>query len=270
MKRTLLVTSILTLLLVPAWALATGTDAFTANKALPSSGDDVVVPLDVTNSRPLVALDIPLQFSEGATLDSVKFTERVASFQFKNANIDQGNRQVVIGLISMLATEAPDLAPGSGPVANLYFKLAPGVTEVQVNAVELTKPDHNLAFYYNDYSSGRPEVKAVQPEAALGAIVTTGQNVPKTYGLNQNSPNPFNPTTRISFALPAAGEVRMSVFNVLGQQVKELVNGAMDAGVHEVIWDGKDNNGTSVASGIYFYKINANNFVATKKMVLLK
>jgi molybdopterin-binding protein len=268
MKRTLLVTSILSLLLVPAWALA-GTDAFTANKALPSSGDDVVVPLDVTNSKPLVALDIPLQFSDGATLVSVDFTDRVASFQFKNASIDQANRQVVIGLISMMASEAPDLAPGSGPVANLHFKLAPGVNGVQVNTVELTKPDHNLAFYYNDYSSGRPEVKSIQPDAALGAVVQS-ENVPKTYMLSQNSPNPFNPTTKISFALPATGNVRLSVFNVLGQQVKELVNGAMDAGVHEVIWDGKDNNGTTVASGIYFYKINANNFVDTKKMVLLK
>lgn len=269
MKRTLLVTSILSLLLVPAWALATGTDAFTANKALPNSGDFVVVPLEVTNSKPLVALDIPLQYTEGATLDHVEFTDRVASFQFKNASIDAANHQVVIGLISMLASEAPDLAPGSGAVANLYFKLGEGISEVKVNSIELSKPDHNLAYYYNDYSSGRPEVVAIQPEAALSAVVKT-DNVPKTYALSQNAPNPFNPTTKISFALPATGDVHLSVFNVLGQQVKELVNGTMEAGVHEVIWDGKDNNGTSVASGIYFYKINANSFVSTKKMVLLK
>lgn len=270
MKRTLLVISILTLLLVPAWALATGTDSFVANKSLPGSGDEVVVPLEITNSKPLVALDIPLQFTEGATLDRVEFTDRVASFQVKIANIDNENRQVVIGLISMISSESPDLAVGSGPIANLHFKLASGVDRVQVNSVELSKPDHSLAFYYNDYSSGRPEVKAIQPDVSLSVVVQDGPNVPKTYALSQNSPNPFNPTTVIKFALPASGNVRLAVFNVLGQQVKELVNGAMDAGIHDVVWDGKDNNGATVASGIYFYKLNASNFVDTKKMVLLK
>jgi len=269
MKRTMLVTSILSLLLVPAWALATGTDAFTANKLVPGSADDVVLPLDVSNSKPLVALDIPLQFSDGATLTSVEFTDRVSSFQFKNAAIDNSNRQVVIGLISMMSSEAPDLAPGSGVVANLHFKLAPGVTSVTVNSVELTKPDHNLAFYYNDYSSGRPEVKTIEPDAILGRAEVK-DNLPKAFALAQNSPNPFNPTTKISFAMPAAGDVHLAVYNVLGQQVKELVNSSMDAGMHDVIWDGKDNNGSTVASGIYFYKLNIGSFVDTKKMVLLK
>lgn len=269
MKRTLLVTSILTLL-VPAFTIA-GTDTFVANKALPGSGDELVtVPIEVTNSQPLVALDIPLEFSEGATLESVTFGDRVASFEFKYPNIDNANRRVVIGLISMLTSEMPDLAPGTGVVANLHFKLAPGVSSVMVTPVDLTNPDHTLSYYYNDYSSGQPEVKMVKPEIQVGKVEPQDQVLPKSYALVQNSPNPFNPSTKISFALPQGGDVKLSVFNVLGQEVRELVNQPLEAGVHDVIWDGKDHAGSQVASGIYFYRIKATNFSDTKKMLLLK
>lgn len=269
MKRTLLVTSILTLL-VPAFTIA-GTDTFIANKALPGSEDElVVVPIEVTNSQALVALDIPLEFSEGATLEAVTFGDRVASFEFKYPNIDNANRRVVIGMISMLTSEKPDLAPGTGVVANLHFRLAPGVSSVTVTPTELTNPDHTLSYYYNDYSSGQPEVKMITPEIQVGKVESDVKALPKSYALVQNSPNPFNPSTKISFALPQGGDVKLSVFNVLGQEVRELLNQPLEAGVHDVIWDGKDHAGSQVASGIYFYRIKASSFTDTKKMLLLK
>ena len=274
MRRKMFITVVLTLLLAPVFALA-GTDAFVFDKPAPgiTGTDEVVVPLVVNNTQPLMALDIPLQYSEGATLlpgdQGVTFGDRVATFEFKYANRDDANRRVVIGLISMISSDKPDLAVGSGAVAYLHFKVDPGVKEITVTPIQLSSPDHQLAYYYNDYSNGQPQVREILPEVASSVVPVTG-NLPTSYGLTQNSPNPFNPTTRISFALPAAGEVKLAVFNVIGQQVKELVNSNMEAGVHEVIWDGKDANGSSVASGIYFYKIKANNFTDTKKMVLLK
>jgi len=85
-----------------------------------------------------------------------------------------------------------------------------------------------------------------------------------------NYPNPFNPTTTISFSLTSESDVSITVYNVKGQQVKQLVNDQLSAGSHTVEWSGKDNSNKSVASGIYYYKISAGKDTAMKKMLLLK
>ena len=96
--------------------------------------------------------------------------------------------------------------------------------------------------------------------------------IPEEYTLSQNFPNPFNPSTTIEFGVPgeAFQDVSLKVFNVLGQAVKELVNAQLPAGRHSVIWNGKDNLGAQVSSGVYFYQLNAGEFVAIKKLVLMK
>ena len=88
--------------------------------------------------------------------------------------------------------------------------------------------------------------------------------VPTTYSLGQNYPNPFNPSTTISFALPQSGDVKINIYNSLGQLVKTLYNNETKAGYHEVNWN------ANVASGIYYYTIKAGEFTQTKKMILLK
>ncbi len=106
-------------------------------------------------------------------------------------------------------------------------------------------------------------------ENATG-IAGSENALPATYFLSQNYPNPFNPTTSISFGLPAASEVRLEVFNLLGQRVRTLVNGDMEAGYKTVVWDGKDESGKAVSSGIYLYKLSATGFEKSQKMLLLK
>lgn len=88
---------------------------------------------------------------------------------------------------------------------------------------------------------------------------------PESFELRQNYPNPFNPTTRISFSLAKAGEVELKVYNVLGQEVETLVDDYYDAGDHEVLFDA-----SNMASGVYFYKVNAGDYSDVKKMTLLK
>ncbi len=85
-----------------------------------------------------------------------------------------------------------------------------------------------------------------------------------------NYPNPFNPTTTISFSLPEDGNVELSIYNVKGQKVKTLTNEFLVKGLHSIEWNGKDNNNKSVSSGIYFYKISAGKSTSMKKMLLLK
>ena len=88
--------------------------------------------------------------------------------------------------------------------------------------------------------------------------------------LRQNYPNPFNPETTISFNMPKGGFANLSIYNTKGQLVKTLANGMTQAGDHRLVWDGKDSKGSSVASGLYFYKLNANGRTETRKMMLMK
>ena len=99
----------------------------------------------------------------------------------------------------------------------------------------------------------------------------TEDDVPKANKLSQNFPNPFNPTTTIKFDVRAKGHVSLKIYNVAGQLVKTMVNEVMDAGFdYSMEWTGANNAGVKVASGVYFYSFEAENFKATKKMVLLR
>lgn len=95
--------------------------------------------------------------------------------------------------------------------------------------------------------------------------------VPTGITLEQNYPNPFNPDTKIKFKLEQSGPVRLSIFNVMGQEVRKLiVNRNLDSGYYTEIWDGKDNHGVYVPTGNYFYRIEQNGATQSKKMVMLK
>jgi fibronectin type 3 domain-containing protein len=88
--------------------------------------------------------------------------------------------------------------------------------------------------------------------------------------LNQNVPNPFNPTTLISFAVPSRSTVTLRVYDVQGRHVKTLLDDVVDAGVKNVVWDGTDERGNRVGSGVYFYQLKTANKLLTKRMVRLK
>ena len=96
------------------------------------------------------------------------------------------------------------------------------------------------------------------------------KNLPEKYSLSQNYPNPFNPSTVISYSLPRQSDVTISIINLLGQNVRTIINENQVAGKHELIWDGTDQSGRAVASGIYFYQISSGGFTESKKMIMLK
>ena len=94
--------------------------------------------------------------------------------------------------------------------------------------------------------------------------------IPEDFSLFQNHPNPFNPETEIRFALPQASHVVVKICNLLGEEIRLLVDEQRDAGYHRVRWDGKDKNGNAVASGVYLYQLQAGTFYEVKKMTLLR
>lgn len=94
--------------------------------------------------------------------------------------------------------------------------------------------------------------------------------LPHRYALDQNYPNPFNPVTTIAYTVETRGPVTIAVYNILGQPIVTIVDEVKPAGAHSVTWDGRDGEGDVMATGIYFYRIQAGDFIETRKMVLLK
>ena len=94
--------------------------------------------------------------------------------------------------------------------------------------------------------------------------------LPEKLALSQNYPNPFNPVTTIKYLLPFMSDVKLVIYNILGQEVFRLEQIAQQAGEHLVRWNGRNMKGSELSSGIYFYRLQAGDFIQTKKMVLLK
>ncbi len=108
---------------------------------------------------------------------------------------------------------------------------------------------------------------------ALGWTPLSVKELPGTpteFALDQNYPNPFNPTTSIRFSVPKEGQVKLDVYDMTGSLVKTILDEAVRSGNKEVVWDGTNNSGAKVASGMYLYRIQSNNFTAVKKMIMLK
>ncbi|MCB0724202.1 MAG: T9SS type A sorting domain-containing protein [Ignavibacteriae bacterium] len=101
--------------------------------------------------------------------------------------------------------------------------------------------------------------------ATVSSIFQTSSSLPERYNLNQNYPNPFNPSTNIKFDIANTGPVKITIYNSLGMQVETLVNENLSPGSYQVNW-----NASSISSGTYFYRIETDGFVETKKMLLIK
>ena len=94
--------------------------------------------------------------------------------------------------------------------------------------------------------------------------------VPEEIVIDQNYPNPFNPETTIQYQLNKAGPVKLEIYSVTGQRVRTLVNENLEAGNHQIRWDGRNDAGVQVSSGTYFYRLDAGGTAETKKMILMK
>jgi hypothetical protein len=155
-----------------------------------------------------------------------------------------------------------------------YLPESPGAPGI---GVDNDPPVSGRGKYYQtstgwqDFASGNLMITAFTTDTTtITGNEQVANTIPKTYELSQNYPNPFNPTTLINYQLPEAQNVSLEVYNSLGEKIRTLVNGAQSAGYHTVQWDGLNNSGRSVASGMYLYRITAGKFVSVKKMLLLR
>jgi subtilisin family serine protease len=130
-------------------------------------------------------------------------------------------------------------------------------------------------YYYVDdvVLSGyvfRSDIGETSDAIYAGGSAKMVASIPDQVSLSQNYPNPFNPETFVSFGLPERAQVSLFIYNMLGEKIKTLVSGEMDAGTYSIHWNGEDEAGNSVASGIYFYRLTTKSFDQTMTMVLMK
>ena len=94
--------------------------------------------------------------------------------------------------------------------------------------------------------------------------------IPTTFEISSNYPNPFNPVTNIRYQLPEISDVKLVVYNLIGQKIRTLVDGQKNIGYYNIQWDGLNDNGHQAATGIYIYRFEAGDFVKSQKMILMK
>ena len=145
-------------------------------------------------------------------------------------------------------------------------------------AVEFTTVD---TFFVDDVADGNYEywITAVDlngNESDPSIIVTVtlaiddGLTVPTEFALQQNYPNPFNPSTQIQYALPTDANVSITIYDLMGRQIRTLINEQVSAGYHSTLWNATNDLGSPVSAGVYIYTISASEFRDVKKMILLK
>lgn len=154
------------------------------------------------------------------------------------------------------------LTPDSGGIFEVRYVVSDSIadsTSTEISFLEGMAADSNLATIALDYING-----TIQISTSVG-VGDSASAIPQSYQLCQNYPNPFNPATTIHFELPRATHVTLTVFNILGQVTLRALDEKREAGMYNVSVDG-----SQLASGVYFYRLLAGDFVQTKKMLLIK
>ena len=252
---------LLVCLFISIWSLKVDAarDSDAADRALVSTDESLIaqdgktlnVPICISTLKPLSGFQLSLKFNPNIlTPERPTTTERTAGMSVAYNVSD--NRIIVL----VYDVSGATIHPGDGPVLSIPFSImkdADGETEIRFQQVILADE----------------EAKSV-PVDIKSVPVTIEKALPSSYDLLQNYPNPFNPETVVQFQLPEAACVTLTICNVLGQEIRTLVNERKEGGYYKVIWDGRNEVGQHVASGIYFYSLKAGTFSNVKKMMMLK
>ncbi len=171
--------------------------------------------------------------------------------------------------VQALLNKVAGLLPDSLVAGTISTSGAKSLTQAQLGAYWdylLVMKDGSLGVHNAKYTFAL----LTRALGTLTGVKVLDNKVPSTYALEQNYPNPFNPTTTINFSVPKTGIVNVSVYNSIGQLVKVLANDSYVPGTYQVTWNGMNEQGNQVASGVYFYKLTSKSYVRTMKMMLLK
>ncbi len=246
-----------------------------------------ITPAVTIFSNPTVGYDCGVAYDSG--------TYKTVGTSFEITGLDGTNSldDAVGGIIDFFDIGGAPLSPPTNlavdEITGLFTWDAPAIDELTGYDVyldgNLQGNTTDLEWQFTDLINGttyEAGVEAVYDEGVSDLVTidftyngtSAGNNLVTVTELKGNYPNPFNPSTTIAFSISIPGHVTLEVFNIKGEKVKILVDGVLDVNNHTVTWNGTDNAGKSVASGVYFYKLisdgNSGRYTSTKKMILLK
>lgn len=232
----------------------TGVDASAADFTINRSGGDTRGPVVVAGS--IVVDPNPIRVP-----DPVNLTATVT-------DVTTGNSNVTAAEWSHGSTPAP---AGTGTAMGGSFISPTVLVNATINSQNLNIGDEKIWVRGRDAAGNWGNATALNVIVLGGAASVDGSgSIPRVFALYSNAPNPFNPLTTIRFDMPRSAQVHLEILDVSGRRVRTLVDGTVDAGARSVVWDGRDGSGQPVGSGMYFYKLDAGDFHATRKMTLLK
>ena len=159
-------------------------------------------------------------------------------------------------IVVLYNTDGASISAGEGPILTIPYQQEASVKGLVIEELILVGIDGNVIPIEDIKTSSGAEL-----------------GIPLNYSLSQNYPNPFNPTTSIQYSVSSGQSpphVTLKIYNILGQEMRTLVNTSQEPGYYTVTWDGKDALGNEVSSGVYFYRLRAGDFTATRRMVLMK
>jgi hypothetical protein len=257
-----------------SWAqIYSDTDTMSIIGSTGYAGDTVSVQLNLINTFAVGGIQSRLAFDNYTFVaDTVLLTSRAHMYDLF------GNYFGEPGIASFFATSLHPIENyipiGSGVVATLVLTIrnssVPGVYPIIFEDSDSSTHENALSNIYGD-SLIVPILVSGEIEVLPSASVGDDQALPQLFVMTQNYPNPFNSETEISFALDSPRQVRLTVFDILGQKVADLFSGEAPAGRVVAKWDGKGENGKNVNSGIYFYRLeDSGGKSVTKRMTLLK
>ncbi len=220
----------------------------------------------------------------GGTTDDLLYQDirgERGSFFYRFDVSSSGNFDVTIFLMAPAFgsgnTVMDVLAEGSTAISSLDIDAAAGGTFqalTQTFTVNVTDGTLDLEFVEVNKGAVVSAITVIQQAAPIfvknGGQSQLTANIPDKFQLFQNFPNPFNPSTRIRYDLPQSSSVRLKIYNLLGEEVRTLVNQFQSAGSYEIEWDARDNAGVKVPTGIYIYQLRGEGVVGIRKMVLLR
>lgn len=242
---------------IEATELGPGTDEWTTH------GDTKIMRLAILQT-----------FGVSATAPAGTTDTSNATVQYDVQVTNDGNGDDIISF--SVASKSGWTVTGADPVGQYYGAGQSKTLSVTVAIPPLTPDGYQDTLIVTATSMFDPTATASATKKIVTVVSnTTGVddgnfNIPGMFRLNQNFPNPFNPETVISFSLEKAGEVTLTVYDILGRTVTTLQQGYLPAGQHEFRWNGADQYGQTVSSGVYFYRLAADKISLTRKMVLMK
>lgn len=211
--------------------------------------------------------------------DTLRYEITVANYGTDPAN----NVSLTDSLPSFVTYEADSSTQGSCVFVNGVLMCNLGVlASSQTATVYLAGVSNSLGVIENRVWVGSSELDVdlssnVAVDSTISSDVGTGiagsgehETLPLRFALAQNYPNPFNPSTTFEYSLPVSARVSLTIFNILGREIRTLGRSEQPAGYHTILWDGLDESGSRVSSGVYFYRLAAGPYSHTRKMVLLK